>query len=59
MRFLGNKMGTESGHLGTFLLGIWLVGMGLSPFVHVTFLNASLILSVLALVTGALFLLRR
>ena len=53
MKWLGTK------NLGMLLLGIWLVLTGLLPFVHITFANMGLILSVMAVAAGSLILLGR
>jgi hypothetical protein len=44
---------------GLFLLAIWLITTGLRPFVHLTFLNLSLISALLAMAAGVLILLGR
>jgi hypothetical protein len=44
---------------GMLLLGIWLVLTGLLPFVHITFANMGMILSILAVAAGSLILLNR
>jgi hypothetical protein len=45
--------------LGMILLGIWLIMTGLIPLLHFSFEGLSLIMAVLAIVTGVLFLLDR
>ncbi len=44
---------------GLFLLAIWLIMTGLHPFVHLTFVNLSLISALLAIAAGVLILLGR
>jgi hypothetical protein len=46
-------------NLGMLLLGIWLIATGLTPFVHIGFVNMGLILGLLAVVAGVLILLGR
>ena len=53
MKWLGTK------NLGMLLLGIWLILTGLLPFLHITFANMGMILSVLAVAAGSLILLNR
>ena len=53
MKWIGTK------NIGMLLLGIWLMATGVLAFVHVTFANTHLILSVLALAAGVLILLGR
>lgn len=53
MKWLGTK------NLGMLLLGIWLIITGLLPFLHITFANMGMILSVLAVAAGSLILLDR
>jgi hypothetical protein len=43
---------TYPGNWGMFLLALWLVLTGLSPFVHITFLNMNLVMAILALAAG-------
>jgi hypothetical protein len=44
---------------GRLLLGIWLVATGLQPWVHVPITGYNHLLSVLAVIAGALILLGR
>ncbi|MGZ8896562.1 MAG: hypothetical protein ACXW3H_10170 [Candidatus Aminicenantales bacterium] len=46
-------------NLGKLLLGIWLIMTGLIPLLHFNFEGLSLIMALLAIVTGVLFLLDR
>jgi len=46
-------------NLGMLLLGIWLIATGLTPFVHITFVNMGAVLGLLAIAAGVLLLLRR
>ena len=46
-------------NLGMVLLGIWLIMTGLIPLLHFNFQGLSLIMAILAIVTGALILLGR
>ncbi|HKC23397.1 MAG TPA: hypothetical protein VKF32_01575, partial [Thermoanaerobaculia bacterium] len=48
-------------HLGTILLGIWLILFGLltQQFQHIAFARSHDVLAVLAIVAGVAFLLRR
>ena len=46
-------------NLGMILLGIWLIMTGLIPLLHFNFEGLSLIMAVLAIVTGVLFLFDR
>ncbi|MCX6567501.1 MAG: hypothetical protein NT147_00420 [Candidatus Aminicenantes bacterium] len=46
-------------NLGMILLGIWLIMTGLIPLLHFNFEGLSLIMSVLAIVSGLLILLDR
>jgi hypothetical protein len=46
-------------NLGRILLGVWLIMTGLIPLLHFNFEGLSLIMAVLAIVTGVLFLLDR
>ena len=46
-------------NLGMILLGIWLIMTGLIPLLHFNFEGLSLIMAVLAIVTGLLFLFDR
>jgi len=41
------------------LLGIWLIATGLTAFVHISFVNIGLALSLLGVVAGVLILLGR
>jgi hypothetical protein len=52
-----NLPGTKN--WGTLLLAVWLIMTGLRPFVHLTFINLSLISALLALAAGVLILLGR
>lgn len=45
-------------NLGFVLLGIWLIGSGLTPFINISFLKIHLILAVLAVVTGVVILIQ-
>jgi hypothetical protein len=45
--------------LGMILLGIWLIMTGLIPLLHLNFEGLSLIMAILAIVSGALVLLGR
>jgi hypothetical protein len=44
--------------LGTVLLGVWLLATGLLPLLHLNFAGSGVVLAVLAVVAGALILLR-
>jgi hypothetical protein len=46
-------------NLGMILLGIWLIMTGLIPLLHLSFEGLPLIMSILAVVSGALVLLGR
>ncbi len=46
-------------NLGMILLGIWLIMTGLIPLLHLNFEGLSLIMSILAIVSGALIMLGR
>jgi len=46
-------------NLGMILLGIWLIMTGLIPLLHLNFEGLGLIMSILAVVSGALILLGR
>ena len=48
-----------SKNLGMILLGIWLIMTGLIPLLHFNFQGLALIMSILAIVSGALLLLGR
>ena len=45
--------------MGMILLGIWLIMTGLIPLLHLNFEGLSLIMAILAIVSGALVLLGR
>ena len=53
MRWIGTS------NLGMLLLGIYLVGVGLTAFVTITAVNMGLILAIVALAAGVLILLGR
>lgn len=46
-------------NLGMILLGIWLIMTGLLPLLHLNFEGLSLIMAILAIVSGALIMLGR
>ncbi len=46
-------------NLGMILLGIWLIMTGLIPLLHFNFEGLSLIMAILAIVSGLLILLDR
>ncbi len=46
-------------NLGMILLGIWLILTGLIPLLHLNFEGLSLIMAILAIVSGALILFDR
>lgn len=46
-------------NLGMILLGIWLIMTGLIPLLHLNFEGLSLIMAILAIVSGALIMLGR
>jgi len=57
----GNKMSRFrlTKNLGMILLGIWLIMTGLIPLLHLNFEGLSLIMAILAIVSGALIMLGR
>ena len=46
-------------NLGMILLGIWLIMTGLIPLLHLNFQGLPLIMSILAIASGAILLLGR
>jgi hypothetical protein len=46
-------------NLGMILLGIWLIMTGLIPLLHLSFQGLPLIMSILAIASGAILLLGR
>jgi hypothetical protein len=46
-------------NLGMILLGIWLIMTGLIPLLHLNFEGLSLVMAILAVVSGALIMLGR